>query len=141
MGELTCSTTNVEGAGLDFHEVRPAPLFLRCSLSFAVVHLSAATDLQFHLTNNDTALCLVYNAEPYDLSSYNVTTEDGSQGYILNNYVQEIEIETGTCLSPIVGAPIIHGRGVRRASRGRLGGVRVGLSCTSLLSAPSLSLC
>jgi len=37
----------------------------------------------------------VYTAQEYDLSQYNVQTEDGTSGWIFNNYAQEIDIETG----------------------------------------------
>jgi hypothetical protein len=47
------------------------------------------------LTDNDTALISVYAAKQYDLSQYNVQTEDGTTGWIFDNYVQEINIETG----------------------------------------------
>jgi len=37
----------------------------------------------------------VYTAKQRDLSQYNVQTEDGTSGWIFDNYVQEIIIETG----------------------------------------------
>lgn len=38
---------------------------------------------------------LVYAAKEYDLSQYNVQTEDGTAGWIFDNYIQEINIATG----------------------------------------------
>jgi hypothetical protein len=38
---------------------------------------------------------MVYAAKEHDLSQYNVQTEDGTSGWIFDNYVQEIDIETG----------------------------------------------
>jgi hypothetical protein len=37
----------------------------------------------------------VYTAKQRDLSQYNVQTEDGTSGWIFDNYVEEIDIETG----------------------------------------------
>jgi len=37
----------------------------------------------------------VYSAKQRDLSQYNVQTVDGTSGWIFDNYVQEIDIETG----------------------------------------------
>lgn len=37
----------------------------------------------------------MYAAKEHDLSQYNVETEDGTDGWIFDNYVQEINIETG----------------------------------------------
>jgi len=50
---------------------------------------------QFRLTNNDSAMFLVYATKQYDLSQYGVQTTDGTAGWILDIYVQEIDIETG----------------------------------------------
>jgi len=47
------------------------------------------------LTDNNTAMFFVYTAKQRDLSQYNVQTEDGTSGWIFDNYVQEIIIETG----------------------------------------------
>jgi hypothetical protein len=41
---------------------------------------------------------MVYAAKQRDLSQYNVQTEDGTSGWIFDNYVQEIDIETGISL-------------------------------------------
>jgi hypothetical protein len=38
---------------------------------------------------------LVYAAKEHDLSSYGVQTEDGTNGWIFDNYVEEVDIETG----------------------------------------------
>jgi hypothetical protein len=114
---LMDSTTNIEGAGIDFHEVshifdwlnpvhRPGPGQSPALLQ-NLLSLFGKTDIQFHLTENSTALYTVYNAEEYDLSSYNLTTEDGSQGWILNNYVQEIDIESGTSPFRLVPLQIV----------------------------------
>ncbi|WWC85180.1 uncharacterized protein L201_000037 [Kwoniella dendrophila CBS 6074] len=65
-------TTTIEGSGVDFHE--------------------------FYITDNDTALLTVYINEEYDLTSYNVTTSDGSKGWILGGAFQEIEVSTGEAL-------------------------------------------
>ncbi|OCF44771.1 hypothetical protein I317_01461 [Kwoniella heveanensis CBS 569] len=65
-------SSNIEGSTLDFHE--------------------------FYLTDNDTALATVYINQQYDLSSYNVTTTDGSQGWILGGAFEEIEVATGQSL-------------------------------------------
>ncbi|RXK36052.1 hypothetical protein M231_06700 [Tremella mesenterica] len=53
---------------------------------------------EFQITTNDTALITIYAAEQYDLSSFNVTTTDGSQGWLLNCYFQEINIATGEAI-------------------------------------------
>jgi hypothetical protein len=47
------------------------------------------------LTDNNTAMFFVYTAKQRDLSQYNVQTEDGTSGWIFDNYVEEIDIETG----------------------------------------------
>jgi len=40
----------------------------------------------------------VYSAKQRDLSQYNVQTVDGTSGWIFDNYVQEIDIESGQYL-------------------------------------------
>jgi len=50
---------------------------------------------QFKLTDNNTAMFMVYAPKQRDLSQYNVQTVDGTSGWIFDNYVQEIDIETG----------------------------------------------
>ena len=52
---------------------------------------------QFKLTDNNTAMFMVYAPKQRDLSHYNVQTVDGTSGWIFDNYVQEIDIETGQC--------------------------------------------
>jgi len=42
---------------------------------------------------------MVYAAKEHDLSQYGVQTEDGTAGWIFDNYVQEIDIETGKSVS------------------------------------------
>lgn len=37
----------------------------------------------------------VYAAKEHDLSQYNVVTQDGTAGWIYDNYIQEINIATG----------------------------------------------
>lgn len=66
---MSVRSSTIEGEGNDFHE--------------------------FQITNDDTALFLVYAAKEYDLSQYNVQTEDGTDGWIFDNYIQEINIATG----------------------------------------------
>ena len=50
---------------------------------------------QFQITSNNTALITVYSVEEYDLTSYNVTATDGSKGWIIQGYFQEIDPATG----------------------------------------------
>jgi hypothetical protein len=52
-------------------------------------------DKQFQITDDDTALTTVYVTEQYDLSSYNVTTTDGTTGWIMQGVFQELDIATG----------------------------------------------
>ncbi|WVQ98406.1 hypothetical protein IAU59_005529 [Kwoniella sp. CBS 9459] len=65
-------SSNIEGSTLDFHE--------------------------FYLTDNDTALATIYINQQYDLSTFNVTTTDGSQGWILGGAFEEIDVATGQSL-------------------------------------------
>jgi hypothetical protein len=44
---------------------------------------------------------MVYAAKEHDLSQYGVQTEDGTAGWIFDNYVQEIDIETGMSLTNV----------------------------------------
>lgn len=58
---------------------------------------------------DNTALILVYAAKQTDLSYFNVTPTDGSKGWILDNYVQEIDIATGEHRSPVkTYRPLAH---------------------------------
>ncbi|KIR56964.1 hypothetical protein I315_00123 [Cryptococcus gattii Ru294] len=50
---------------------------------------------EFSLTDNNTVLASVYIEEQYDLSSWGVTTEDGTSGWILGGAFEEIDVATG----------------------------------------------
>ncbi|OXM76964.1 hypothetical protein C364_05475 [Cryptococcus neoformans Bt63] len=65
-------SSTISGSGIDFHE--------------------------FVLTDKDTVLATVYIKEQYDLSSWNVTTEDGTSGWILGGAFEEIDVATGEAL-------------------------------------------
>lgn len=51
---------------------------------------------QFVITANDTALVAAYYDEDYDMSPYNI-----SNGKILDNAFQEIDMETGEDASSV----------------------------------------
>lgn len=61
--------------------------------------MTVLTSLQFVLTDKDTVLATVYIKEQYDLSSWNVTTEDGTSGWILGGAFEEIDVATGKFFS------------------------------------------
>ncbi|AAW45977.1 hypothetical protein CNBJ2300 [Cryptococcus deneoformans B-3501A] len=65
-------SSTISGSGIDFHE--------------------------FVLTDKDTVLATVYIKEQYNLSSWNVTTEDGTSGWILGGAFEEIDVATGEAL-------------------------------------------
>ncbi|KIR35996.1 hypothetical protein I352_00938 [Cryptococcus deuterogattii MMRL2647] len=50
---------------------------------------------EFSLTDNNTVVATVYIEEQYDLSSWGVTTEDGTSGWILGGAFEEIDVATG----------------------------------------------
>jgi hypothetical protein len=47
---------------------------------------------------------MVYTAKEHDLSQYNVVTEDGTTGWIFDNYVEEIDIESGELHDEYLGS-------------------------------------
>ena len=53
---------------------------------------------EFRITSNNTALITIYAAQEYDLASYNVTASDGTSGWILDCYFQEIDIANGSAI-------------------------------------------
>ncbi|XAO21371.1 hypothetical protein I312_100120 [Cryptococcus bacillisporus CA1280] len=62
-------SSTISGSGIDFHE--------------------------FSLTDNNTVIASVYIEEQYDLSSWGVTTEDETSGWILGGAFEEIDVATG----------------------------------------------
>jgi hypothetical protein len=108
---LRFRTTTLPNCTNDFHEASHPSTSLAHSHFLTPSALpfwdsgATADPAQFQITSNNTALITIYSVEQYDLSSYNVTATDGSSGWIIAGYAQEINVTSGEPrLSPLRSA-------------------------------------